>query len=607
MKSIVKTALLIFVAGSLCACSMLDQRAKSTFEDDTVFSNHTLARYAVNAIYESYITMASYRTDYFEYYGANTDVEIRCNYQDIPGNNYCQYKMDPSNVYFDRPQKEYPFSGNFLGIERANLCIKGLKEYGNIDEDPEMGALYGEALTVRAMLYTDLMNYYGEVPARFEPITQETTYLPKADKDILYKQLLSDLETAAKYLSYDNQTLITVPGKACANGMYARIALQAAGYSRRPDEGMVNTGDIGSNRKSNDPQLQASVLYPKALAALEDVIEHAHLDLFQNFEDLWKFYCDMGAEYGTARNPEIIFGLPFGDNRGQHLTRNCVPNAKYNKGVSGNRITLNPVLFFKYDKEDTRRYVTCCPQKYNAKGEADMSESSAANWYNGKFRLDWRSYPEHEILEAGGEDGCKFVYLRYADILLMAAEIANELDDLAKAKRYMRPVLVRAYHSDTLADEYLARLVDKEAFFEAIKDQRALEFAGELLRRADLIRWGILGQTLVQNQIEMRNMKALTGKFSVYPNAIYWRLKENSIEPEFYGLNPGETDAPPADGKGTWTKRTFFSTLSDIRIDNLMLGQKEGQAPDPDMYMYRPIPPSIIIANMGVLKNDYGY
>jgi hypothetical protein len=28
---------------------------------------------------------------------------------------------------------------------------------------------------------------------------------------------------------------------------------------------------------------------------------------------------------------------------------------------------------------------------------------------------------------------------------------------------------------------------------------------------------------------------------------------------------------------------------------------------DPDMNMYRPIPASIITANLGVLQNDYGY
>ena len=603
MKNIFKATLLVFLAGSLCACSALEQRSKSTYEDNTVFSNYTLARYAVNAIYESYVVMASYRTDYFEYYGANTDVEIRNNSADTESNNYCQYKMSPTNTRFDNPSDQYIFSGNFKGIERANLCIKGLKEYGNIDQDHQMGALYGEALTARALLYADLLNIYGEVPARFSPITQETIYLPKADKDVIYKQLLSDLEEAAGYLDYADQHLITLPGKACARGMYARLALQAAGYSCRPDEGQVNTGAEGHNRKSNDPELQASVLYPKALAALDDVIKNAHLGLFENFEDLWKFYCDMGTEYGTANNPEIIFGLPFGDNRGQHLTRNAVPNTKYNK-TSNPRISLNPAFYFKFDKEDTRRYVTATPAKYDAKGVADMSSISASNWYNGKWRVDWRTYPAHEIPNDGqGEDGCKFTYLRYADILLMAAEIANELDQLDDAKAYLRPVLVRAYHSEELADAYLDRLSDKDAFFDAIKDQRAFEFAGECLRRTDLIRWGILKTALDDAKADLRNMKAQSGNFSQYGDSegyIWWRLQENGIDAEFYGFNPGEKDTPPNDGKGTWTKRKFFSTLSDTLIDNMYLG-------DPDQNMYRPIPASIITANMGVLKNDYGY
>ena len=499
-------------------------------------------------------------------------------------NNFCQYKMSPTNSTFDRSGTDNIYAGNFQSIERANLCIKGLKDFGNIDTDSQMGALYGEALTARALLYADLLNIYGEVPARFDPITQETIYLPKADKDVIYKQLLSDLEEAAKYLDYKAQTVLTQPGKACANGMYARLALQAAGYSCRPDEGMVNTGAPGTVRKSNDPELQASVLYPKALAALEDIIQNAGLGLFAQFEDLWKFYCDMGTAYGTAANPEIIFGLPFSDTRGQHLTRNAVPNTKYNK-TSNSRIGLNPTLCFRYDKEDTRRFVTCCPIKYNAKGVADASSMSASVWYVGKFRFDWRTYPDHEIKDGTGEDGCKYPYLRYADILLMAAEIANELEDLDKAKSYMRPVLVRAYQDETLADDYLARLTDKEAFFEAIKDQRAFEFAGESLRRSDLIRWGILKKTLEENQIDLMNMKALTGSFSNYSNNIYWRVGENGIDPEYYGK---------------WNRKGFFSGLSDKCLTNLFLA-------DPDMNMYRPIPATIITANLGVLKNDYGY
>ena len=604
MKNIFKLSLLIFLAGSFCGCSALEQRAKSTFEDNTVFANYTLSRYAVNAIYEAYITTGSYREDYPEYFGVNNDIEKRASADDTETNNYAQYKMSPTNSRFDRSGDAYYFSGNFKAIERANICIQGLKEYGNIDKDHQMGALYGEALTARALLYMDLLDLYGEVPARFEPITQETIYLPKSDKDVIFKQILGDLEIAAQYMDYKDQTLITFPGKACAQGIYARLALRAAGYSCRPDEGMVNTGAMGTVRKSNDPELQASVLYPKALAALEDVIQNSGLSLAPKFEDIWKFLCDMGASYGTKENPEVIYGLPFGENRGQFLSRNAVPNTKYNV-TSNPRVVMVPSFRFKYDPQDTRRDISGCPLKYGADGKASDSGLTAGLMFIGKWRIDWRS-PEHALTTSGGEDGFKIMYLRYADILLMAAEIANELDDLDKAKEYMRPVLVRAYQDETLADNYLGKLGDKEAFFDAIKDQRAFEFVGERLRRADLIRWGILKQAMDEAKVDMQSMRDQTGKFgtSVYTGKFYWRVKKDSIEPEIWGLNPyDELSAPPVPGEGeaAWTgPKTYFTTLGQAHIDNLYLD-------DPDMNMYRPIPATIITANLGVLKNDYGY
>ena len=585
------------IAGlTFLSCDLMDQPAKSSFEDAEVFSNATLTRYSLNAIYESYTIMASYRTDYFYYYGLNTDIEMVGNRGSTPDDRtrITQYDITPNNYLLDNASDQYLFSGNMRGIERANICIQGLKEYGDVDNNPELGALYGEALVARALLYIDLMNVYGEVPARFTPITKETIYLPKADKDVLYKQLLSDLETAAKYLSYQ-QDVITKPGKALANGLYARIALQAAGYSLRPDEGKVNTGDAGTVRKSRDPQLQASVLYPKALKALEDVIEHGNLSLYENFEDLWKSYCNLETQYGK----EIIYGLPFSNSRGQHITQNGVPNEKYGHG-SGGRNGVSPTLYFRYDKDDTRRDVTCCPFSYDKNGVADPTVANPARWYYGKFRFDWME--TQPLKDNNAEDGAKYTYMRYADILLMAAEIANELDDLDKAKEYMKPVLGRAFHNESKVNAYLNRLADKEAFFEAIKDQRAFEFAGEMLRRADLIRWGILKKALDEVKEEIRALQQLSGKFSTFSTAICWRLKENGTDVELYGFNPGETeDKTVTDPQGGWQRRkTYFTTIKDTYIDNIYVK-------NPDENMYRPIPASIIIANMGVLKNDYNY
>ena len=596
MKRIPDIFIILSLAASCLSCEILDQTAKSTYDDVTVYSNYTLARYAVNGIYGSYAVTASYRTDYMDGYGTNTDVEIRTLTSDSEKNDYSRYRQSPTNSIYNSPGEDQLFAGNYKGIERANICVKNLETYGDIDKRPEMGALYGEALTARALLYADLLNVYGEVPARFEPITQETIYLPKADKDVIYKQLLGDLEKAAKYLDW-KQDYITVPGKACALGMYARLALQASGYSCRPDEGKVNTGAMGTVRKSTDPELQMEVLYPKALEALDEVINHAGLSLFSTFEELWRWYCGLNTAYGK----EVIFGLPFADTRGCHLVRCSVPNAKYNYGITGGNIGLLPTFYFRFDKRDTRR-AFCIPHQYNSDGQPNWNSSGPTQWYNGKFRLDWYEETHHRTSQ-NNDDGAKFTYLRYADILLMASEIANELGELDRAKAYMRPVLVRAYQSEELADEYLALQTDKETFFEAVKDQRAFELAGELLRRQDLIRWGILKQTLDEAKAEMQNMRDRTGKWSGYNEYIFWRLAENGIDAEIYGFDPGETENKTVtDPEGGWIKKDYFKQNMFVqrRIDEFYLD-------DPDMNMYRPIPASIITANMGVLLNDYGY
>ena len=74
----------------------------------------------------------------------------------------------------------------YTAIERANLAIEGLRKYGNVEADANMAYLLGEALTLRAMVYYDLCKAWGDVPARFEPVTSETTYLPKSSREVIF-------------------------------------------------------------------------------------------------------------------------------------------------------------------------------------------------------------------------------------------------------------------------------------------------------------------------------------------------------------------------------------------------------------------------------------
>ncbi|MBO4427571.1 MAG: RagB/SusD family nutrient uptake outer membrane protein [Bacteroidales bacterium] len=581
---------------------LLDQKSTSSMDPAIVFSQYELARPAIDAIYECYVLTSAYRSDYAIYYGANTDCEMWPNTSATVDerSSICRYRYTSRTSYLNRSNSYDFFPGVYSSIERANIAIKALREYGDIEHRSTMAALLGEALTIRAVLYADLLNYYGEVPARFEPLTNETMYLPKSDRDVIYKQILPDLEEAATLMKFEDQTQTTRCGKACALGMYARLALQAAGYARRPDEGMVNTGDLGSIRKSSDPELQASVLYPKALAHLKEVIACGKYKLFDNFEDLWHYYCNLKTTVDN-NGSEMIYCMPFDNNRGQFIYHNATKNGFLCNGSV--RKTCNPVLYWKFSPYDTRRDVTC---NYCVWGKSATTEklifapkSMRSDYcYFGKYRFDWME----DVPYKGGdsEDGGKFPVLRFADIYLMAAEIANELGQLDSAKAFMEPVLLRAYHDPLEVEAYYQNINSKADFFQAVKDQRAFEFTGEFLRRQDLIRWGCLKETLDSNKVEMKRIKNRTagGPTEGYRDAIYWRYKIDADHPydvEYKFVR--QSDPVPAG----WTEQTgWFSGLNSRMYDNMYLE-------DPDQYMYRPIPSSIIINSLGTIVNDYGY
>lgn len=83
----------------------------------------------------------------------------------------------------------------------------------------------------------------------------------------------------------------------------------------------------------------------------------------------------------------------------------------------------------------------------------------------------------------------------------MAAEAINELDGPSEAAQYMRAVLERSISNADVVNQLMAQYTaSKDAFFDGIVDQRALEFAGESLRKQDLIRWGIIDEKMAEAQ-----------------------------------------------------------------------------------------------------------
>lgn len=94
--------------------------------------------------------------------------------------------------------------------------------------------------------------------------------------------------------------------------------------------------------------------------------------------------------------------------------------------------------------------------------------------------------------------------IRYADILLMYAEVLNELGQTSNAYQYVNRVRARAGMSP-LATAYPSIGTNKDAFRERLKTERALELSGESVRWADLKRWGDLDTQAGVDKVKQRD------------------------------------------------------------------------------------------------------
>jgi hypothetical protein len=183
----------------------------------------------------------------------------------------------------------------------------------------------------------------------------------------------------------------------------------------------------------------------------------------------------------------------------------------------------------------------------------------------------------------------------------MAAEIANELGDLQTAKDCFLQVRSRAFKgNENLAERFVSGIVSKDDMFNAIVDERAFEFCGEFLRKADLIRWNMLGSKIEETKADLTALSELSGDYSYLTGNIWWKENDNEDGLVIWGLGPNETGSP--EGKD-WNQESGYISTSKLKEDKI--GWLASG--DPDAKQFWPIFDYILNNSQGSIKNDYGY
>ncbi|MBT1703935.1 RagB/SusD family nutrient uptake outer membrane protein [Chryseosolibacter indicus] len=501
------------------------------------------------------------------------------------GNNADNERRDIAhyNVQAGNTQLASPYDQLYRGIERANICIyyvPKMESYnnGSEQEKAELRRIYGEALTLRAQFYYELVRNWGDVSAQFEPSSFYTGPRSKVDRDVIYDRILADLEEAATLVPWRGD----VPAderitQGAVRALRARIALAAGGYSLRWDQ-MKRRADYRN-------------LYEIARSETKKIIDEGRHDLNPSFQAVFKDYI---CGHKLEPNGEIIWevamaggGPSTGDSKLGYY------NGPRANGKGNGALTVLPTTFYAFDPADSRRDVTC------AAYDIDVNKNVTARQLNaivdGKYRRDWVT---PDVFESNGQYfGLNWVMIRYSDVLLMFAEAENELNNgpTADAINAFEKVRLRAFGGD--AALIGTTPADYNGFFEAIKNERMLELCGEGVRKYDLIRWNILGQRLTEVKKQMEDLVAGNPPYQNIPSVMYYQPQSKTMNWVTSLYSPSPTTAPSGATSINWRSSTIKTTLIDVL----------GYAFTPNKSELLPFHTSTLEANPELGGNNYGY
>lgn len=591
---------LLMLSANSCR-KIMEVEPVSQYSIDQAFSDVSNATTAVIGVYDELQGDNGYGIRISMYYPYDSDEGIVSGNLDNGRRGVGRYQLLLSNT-----EIRNPFVQLYRGVEKANLCIEQIplmKQYNNGTdaEKKEVRRLYGEALTLRAQFLFELIRNWGDVPAPMIPAYRQTElFVPQSNRDSTYDKILADLAVAKDLVPWRTETArnerIT---KGAVKALRARIALFRGGYSLRSDS------KIMERRADYLQYYQIAKTECEELMARRD--QHT---LNPNYESLWRSV----TSFVYDPQGEILFEVGAGggnsnsDSRmGNYDGPNLNNASRY--GAGGGGIVILPNYFYSFDSVDTRRDVTITyyqvPSATNIKTPRRLGELNT-----GKYRRDWRvPLLPGTVLNVG----YNWAILRFSDVLLMYAEAVNEINNgpTPEAISAFEEVRKRAYRNNTGLIGVTP--ATKAGFFDAIVNERYLEFGHEAIRKYDLIRWNLLATKIAEARTKIQQITARTGNYANVPQYVYW--KNNGEEVQYFaGTNTATNALPfwrptqvPSPTTG-WTRVDWAQHLtSTSAIDSRPLWQAFAYYFTPNKSELFPYDQATMDAYQGRLKQNPNY
>ena len=430
-----------------CKKDFLEKTPPDALPENGFYNSADRAKAAINAAYatlESPYLYTKYLTKLFE---APTGEVVLSNTSGYDFMNFTFSAADPHLML--------TYSTLYEGVYRSNVVIQQVPQ---IDMDAALKDRYvAEAKFLRALYYWHLTTLWGDVPLFTEPFkVPEDAMIAKSPIADIYKVMIQDLEDAAGVLPTGYGA--TEVGRATAGAAQALL-------------GKVYLYDKN---------------YEKAEEWFSKVIDSKKYSLVDNFEHI------INVNY--ENNSESVFEVQFAEIGSGDVgnDRSINDNPQVNGGT-GNTLPTQSIVD-AFEPNDPRLNYSIflngqpfAPQLTTPNQNLDTYKSIwSATGYNIKKGLVPVMYTNNR--------GTNWPVIRYADVLLMYAEAANELNKLDEARDAVNQVRQRP--SVNMPVLTVENTNTKDKMFQAIVHERRVELAFEFHRFNDLRRWGLADQVL---------------------------------------------------------------------------------------------------------------
>ncbi len=470
----------ILMIAPACKKSFLDQDVPGKLSEQEFYKTDQDATQAVAAVYD--IMQAHYNTAWTSMFVVKLMLGDESNAGGSgPGDQPGYQSLDKmAGLDSENGAVRAVWQLSYQTIYRANKVV------ANVTPDNALRKrLVAEAKVLRAYSYLDLVTLWGDVPLVLSDIAptdyKNTTRTAKAavyaqiDKDLT--EAIVDLPLKSAYGAADKFRV----SKGTAQSLLGRSLL----YQGKWNESATQLEAV---IVSNEYDLEPSVGI-----AMSDKAEFGKESVFETSFTKGQAY-DWG-NFPWGAQPESNIHIQLMGPRSDYYVKAPADSLLGGWGFSPPTAKMWNAFIAAGDVNRRRSTIM---------SEAEL-KAAGGNWtdptayeYAGYFQRKYGSYST----QAGGpitelNYGTNYRLVRFADVLLMAAEAYNKANNDAKARPYLNRVRTRSGLTGVGTSG--------TALFEDIVKERQLELAFEGFRYIDLVRWGRAATELAASGYSAKN------------------------------------------------------------------------------------------------------